>query len=131
MTGSSIRSIVAVALGVALVSMPSSLEAQAEFAGSWILSVTTDNGVTNPSLNLQQDGVRLTGRYSSEALGEQNVRGLVDGDDVTIRFNASMQGQSIPVVYRGTLGADGRLTGTIVIADGMLSGTFTATRQGP
>ena len=47
MTGSSIRSIVAVALGVALVSMPSSLEAQAEFAGSWILSVTTDNGVTN------------------------------------------------------------------------------------
>lgn len=131
MTGSSIRSIVAVALGVALVSMPSSLEAQADFAGSWILSVTTDNGVTNPSLNLQQDGVRLTGRYSSEALGEQNVRGLVDGDDVTIRFNASMQGQSIPVVYRGTLGADGRLTGTIVIADGMLSGTFTATRQGP
>ena len=131
MTGSSIRSIVAVALGVALVSMPSSLEAQADFAGSWILSVTTDNGVTNPSLNIQQDGVRLTGRYSSEALGEQNVRGLVDGDDVTIRFNASMQGQSIPVVYRGTLGADGRLTGTIVIADGMLSGTFTATRQGP
>ena len=131
MTGSSIRSIVAVALGVALVSMPSSLEAQADFAGSWILSVTTDNGVTNPSLNLQQDGVRLTGRYSSEALGEQNVRGLVDGDDVTIRFNASMQGQSIPVVYRGTLGADGRLSGTIVIADGMLSGTFTATRQGP
>ena len=131
MTRSSIRSIVAVALGVALVGMPSSLEAQAEFAGSWILSVTTDNGVTNPSLNLQQDGVRLTGRYSSEALGEQNVRGLVDGDDVTIRFNASMQGQSIPVVYRGTLGADGRLTGTIVIADGMLSGTFTATRQGP
>ena len=131
MTGSRVRSIVAVVLGVALVGIPSSLEAQADFAGSGTLSVTTDNGVTNPSLNLQQDGVRLTGRYSSEALGEQNVRGLVDGDDVTIRFNASMQGQSIPVVYRGTLGADGRLTGTIVIADGMLSGTFTATRQGP
>tara|TARA_B100000686_G_scaffold31168_1_gene32052 strand:+ start:14967 stop:15308 length:342 start_codon:yes stop_codon:yes gene_type:complete len=111
--------------------IPSSLEAQVDFAGSWTLSVTTDNGVTNPSLNLQQDGVRLTGRYSSEALGEQNVRGLVDGNDVMIRFNASVQGQSIPVVYRGTLDADGRLTGTIVIADGMLSGTFTATRQRP
>ena len=131
MTGSRVRSIVAVVLGVALVGIPSSLEAQADFAGSWTLSVTTDNGVTNPSLNLQQDVVRLTGRYSSEALGEENVRGLVDGNDVTIRFNASMQGQSIPVVYRGTLDADGRLTGTIVIADGMLSGTFTATRQRP
>ena len=131
MTGSRVRSIVAVVLGVALVGIPSSLEAQADFAGSWTLSVTTDNGVTNPSLNLQQDGVRLTGRDASEALGEENVRGLVDGKDVTIRFNASMQGQSIPVVYRGTLDADGRLTGTIVIADGMLSGTFTATRQRP
>ena len=131
MTGSMIRSIVAVALGVAFVGTPSALEAQADFAGTWTLSVTTDNGVTSPSLNLQQDGARLTGRYSSEALGEQNVRGLVDGNDVTIRFNASMQGQSIPVVYRGTLDADGRLTGTIVIADGMLSGTFTATRQRP
>ena len=126
-----IRSIVAVALGVALVGTPSALEAQADFAGTWTLSVTTDNGVTSPSLNLQQDGVRLTGRYSSEALGEQNVRGLVDGNDVTIRFNASMQGQGIPVVYRGTLDADGRLTGTIVIAAGMMSGTFTATRQRP
>ena len=116
MTGSRVRSIVAVVLGVALVGIPSSLQAQADFAGSWTLSVTTDNGVTNPSLNLHQDGVRLTGRYSSEALGEENVRGLVDGNDVTIRFNASMQGQSIPVVYRGTLDADGRLTGTIVIA---------------
>ncbi len=131
MTGSMIRSIVAVALGVAFVGTPSALEAQADFAGTWTLSVTTDNGVTSPSLNLQQDGVRLTGRYSSEALGEQNVRGVVDGNDVTIRFNASMQGQSIPVVYRGTLDADGRLTGTIVIADGMLSGTFTATKQSP
>ena len=131
MTGSMIRSIVAVALGVALVGTPSALEAQADFAGTWTLSVTTDNGVTSPSLNLQQDGARLTGRYSSEALGEQNVRGLVDGNDVTIRFNASMQGQGIPVVYRGTLDADGRLTGTIVIADGMMSGTFTATRQRP
>ncbi len=131
MTGSSIRSIVTFVLGVALMGIPSSLEAQADFAGSWTLSVTTDNGVTNPSLNLQQDGVRLTGRYSSEALGEQNVRGLVDDNDVMIRFNASVQGQSIPVVYRGTLDADGRLTGTIVIADGMLSGTFTATRQRP
>ena len=131
MTGSRVRSIVAVVLGVALVGIPSSLEAQADLAGSWTLSVTTDNGVTNPSLNLQQDGVRLTGRDASEALGEENVRGVVDGNDVTIRFNASMQGQSIPVVYRGTLDADGRLTGTIVIADGMLSGTFTATRQRP
>ena len=131
MTVSGIRSVIALMLGIALTGAPSSAEAQANLEGSWSLSVTTDSGVTNPTLSLQQDGVRLTGSYSSMTLGEHNVRGLVDGNDVTIRFNASMQGQSISVVYEGSLGDDGRLTGTIEIADGMLSGTFTGTRQQP
>jgi hypothetical protein len=131
MTVSGIRSVIALMLGIALIGAPSSAEAQANLEGSWSLSVTTDSGVTNPTLSLQQDGVRLTGSYSSMTLGEHNVRGLVDGNDVTIRFNASMQGQSISVVYEGSLGDDGRLTGTIEIADGMLSGTFTGTRQQP
>lgn len=113
---------------VAAVAAPAPVAAQADVAGSWSLSVTTDNGVTTPSLTLEQDGSALTGHYSSDTLGEQDVSGTVEGSDVTIRFSATLQGQRIPVVYRGTLGDDGRLTGTIDIADGMLTGSFTATR---
>ena len=114
-----------------VVAAPSAAWAQADVAGSWSLSVTTDNGVTSPSMTLEQDGSTLTGRYSSDMLGDEGVRGTVDGNEVTIRFSATLQGQSIPVVYQGTLGEDDRLTGTIDIAGGMLTGTFTATRKAP
>ena len=120
----------AFALGTLLMAAaPEAVHAQADVAGSWSLSVTTDNGVTTPSMTLEQDGSSLTGQYSSATLGEQDVTGTVDGNAVVVEFSASLQGQRIAVVYRGTLGDDGRLTGTIDIADGMLTGSFTATRD--
>ena len=132
MTSSHLRFATLFLLGlICLVAVPTTVQAQADVAGSWVLSVTTDNGVTTPSMTLEQDGSALTGHYSSDALGEQDVTGTVDGNSVTIRFDATLQGQSIGVVYRGTLGDDGRLTGTIDIADGMLTGSFTATRDAP
>ena len=116
---------------LAVASAPVAASAQVNVSGTWTLSVSTDNGVTTPSMTLEQNGSALTGHYSSETLGEQEVSGTVDGRSVTISFSARLQGQSIPVVYEGTVGDDGRLTGTIDLADGMLSGTFTATRSSP
>ena len=100
----------------------------ADVAGDWTLTVSTDNGITNPLLTLVQDGETLTGHYSSEALGENDVTGMVDGSTVTIRFMADLQGQSVSVVYSGTVDAEGKMSGSLDIADGMLGGTFTATR---
>jgi len=121
-----------VVLSMALtVATPSALHAQVDVSGAWTLSVTTDNGITSPSLTLEQDGTELTGHYSSAALGETGVRGRVDGSQVTIRFSAELQGNSIGVMYRGTVAEDGTMSGTIDIADGMLTGTFTATRSLP
>ena len=100
----------------------------ADVAGDWTLTVSTDNGITNPLLTLVQDGESLTGHYSSEALGENDVTGMVDGSTVTIRFMADLQGQGVPVVYSGTVDAEGKMSGSLDIADGMLGGTFTATR---
>ena len=100
----------------------------ADVAGAWTLTVSTDNGITNPSLTLVQDGETLTGHYSSEALGENDIRGMVSGSTVTIRFMADLQGQGVPVVYSGTVDAEGKMSGSLDIADGMLGGTFTGTR---
>lgn len=101
----------------------------ADVAGTWTLTVTTDNGVTNPVLTLEQDGETLTGHYSSEALGEEDVTGIVNGSMVTISFTADLGGQMAPVSYRGTIDADGNMSGTMDIADGLLTGDFTATRS--
>jgi len=101
----------------------------ADVAGGWILEVETDQGVTTPSWVLEQDGTTLTGRYSSDALGQNQIRGTVDGTTVVVTFSAELQGQAIPVEYRGTLGDDGVIRGSIDIADGMMQGSFTARRR--
>jgi hypothetical protein len=100
----------------------------ANVAGTWILEVTTDNGVTTPSMMLVQQGETLSGTYTSEALGQAELAGTVLGSEIRISFVASVQGQSIPVVYEATIDENGRMSGTIDVADGMVTGTFTATR---
>ncbi len=103
------------------------VSAQVNLTGAWTMSVTTDaGGTTTPSLTLQQTGNALTGHYVSETLGEADVTGTVDGQRVTINFTVAVAGQEAPVLYVGTVGADGVITGTIDIAGGLASGTFTA-----
>ena len=101
----------------------------ADVAGKWNLTVTTDQGTTNPTFTLEQDGETLMGRYSSEALGEADLTGTVNGASVRISLEGSIQGQPVPVVYSGTLNDDGTMSGTIDVAGGALTGTFTATRE--
>lgn len=103
--------------------------AQVDVSGTWQLAVTTDQGVTHPTVTFRQEGADLTGDYSSEALGQNRVSGTVDGTSVTWSFSATLQGQDIPVRYRGTLQDDGTISGSIDIAGGMLTGSFVGTRD--
>ena len=100
-----------------------------DVAGTWNLEVTTDQGVTRPSFTLAQEGERLSGSYSSEALGEAMLRGTVTGSQVRIRFRVTLQGQTIGVIYRGTVDEEGTMSGTLDLADGLATGRFTATRS--
>jgi hypothetical protein len=116
------------AIGLILGAAPA-VGQQADVAGRWRLEVTTDQGITHPTVVFAQDGATLTGDYSSETLGETSVRGSVEGEIVTWSFSANLQGQDIPVRYRGTLAADGTMSGSIDIAGGMMTGSFTASRS--
>ena len=124
------RAAFVMALAAAVAHADEAAAQTANLAGTWNLQVVTDQGTTTPTLTLVQDGDELTGRYSSATLGEAEVTGTVTGSNFTVTLNASMQGQSIPVTYTGALGADGKLTGKIDIAGGMMGGDFTATRAG-
>ena len=100
----------------------------ADVAGDWALTVDTDNGVTTPSVMLEQNGSELTGHYSSEALGEADVKGTVSGNDVTFMLSASAGGYDIEVTYTGVLQDDGTLSGQIDLG-GLGGGTFTGTKK--
>ena len=103
--------------------------AQMSMTGSWTLEVSSDQGITMPKLTLVQEGMKLTGHYSSDALGENEIKGMVDGRTVTVSFEADLQGQSASVIYKGMLDDEGVWSGTLDIANGLVMGTFTAKKD--
>jgi hypothetical protein len=118
--------VTAIAIMFAVVAQSS---AQTNMTGSWILEVSSDQGITMPELTLVQEGMKLTGHYSSDALGENDITGMVDGNNVTVSLEADLQGQSARVSYKGTVDEEGVWSGTLDIAGGLLTGTFTAKKE--
>ena len=118
--------VTAIAIMFAVVAQSS---AQTNMTGSWILEVSSDQGITMPELTLVQEGMKVTGHYSSDALGENDITGMVDGNKVMVSFEADLQGQSAPVSYKGTVDEEGVWSGTLDIAGGLLTGTFTAKKE--
>ena len=106
------------------------LDAQTvDVAGTWRLTVETDaGGTTTPSVALEQNGSELAGHYSSDTLGDAEVTGTVNGNQVRFSFEAEVQGFVLDVTYAGTFQEDGTLTGTISLSE-LGEGTFTGTRR--
>ncbi len=102
---------------------------QTNISGVWSFRVTTETGVTYPEVLLEQDGEKLTGGYSSDALGQSPVSGRVRGAEMTFSFSVDLGGQLAQVVYTGIIDEDGAIIGTMDIGGGLLLGKFTATRS--
>ena len=101
----------------------------ANVAGAWVFTVTTEqSGTTTPAVTLEQDGMTLTGHYSSENLGEADLTGTVNESEITFSFDADLGGMVVDVVYSGTLNEEGEIVGTMEMAGGYVTGTFTAAR---
>ena len=54
----------------------------------------------------------------------------MSGSEITFTFSADLLGQLAPVTYTGTVDEEGEITGTMNIAGGLVTGTFTAVRSG-
>ena len=126
-----VHGMLAVAITIAIAAAVEASAQTADVAGAWIFTVTTDaSGTTMPAVTLEQDGEKLTGRYSSDNLGEANLTGSVNGSEITFTFSADLLGQLAPVTYTGTVDEEAEITGTMNIAGGLVTGTFTAVRSG-
>jgi hypothetical protein len=100
----------------------------ANVTGTWIFNVETGQGSGSPTLTFKQDGEKLTGHYSSQTLGEADFTGTVKGSAIQFAFNVNAQGTQIDVIYAGTV-EGGTMKGTVNMAGGQLSGTFTGKKQ--
>ena len=101
----------------------------ADVAGDWVLTGETDGGGPfTPNVVLEQNGTELTGRYSSDAVGEAELKGSVSGNDFMWSMSADLGGQSIELTYTCTLQDDGTLSGQLDLG-GYGGGTFTGKRR--
>ncbi len=116
------------AAGLVLASAPARAQAKVDLTGAWTFDVQTDAGGGTPTITLKQDGMKLTGHYSSETFGEQELTGTVDGNDVKITINADVQGTALTVVYAGTIESKDSMKGTVDLG-GLGQGTWTGKRK--
>jgi hypothetical protein len=63
-----------------------------DLTGRWVLAVVTENGTGTPTVDLKQEGEKLTGTYVSNAMGSRTLEGTVKGDTMRFVLSASMGG---------------------------------------
>jgi hypothetical protein len=103
-------------------------DTKADLTGKWSFSVTTDAGTGTPTVTFKQTGDTLTGHYSSQLLGEADLRGKVADGKFSFAVRVDVQGTGLVVTYSGTIESTNALKGTVDLG-GQGSGTFTAKRQ--
>ncbi len=112
--------LLAAALSLALAS-PATAQ---QVAGRWLLDVNLDAGSGQATFVFQVEGANITGTYAG-VLGEQTVRGTIEGNRVRFGFESPDAGE---VLFDGTLMGD-TMEGTCEY--GLLgTGTFAGRRAG-
>jgi hypothetical protein len=114
-------------LAVLAASTMARAQAKVDITGAWVFTVTIDGAVTGtPTVTFKMAGEKVMGHYSSEALGEHDFTGTLKGSALEFTFSAADFGA---VVYKATVESNAAMTGTISLADGAASGTFTGKRK--
>jgi len=98
-----------------------------DLTGKWLFTVNTDGGSGTPTVTLTQKGDSLTGHYSSQMLGEAELKGSVKDGKFSFTLQGNVQGTAVTVTYTGTIESKDALKGSVDLG-GMASGTFTAKR---
>ncbi len=112
---------------VVLVLFPLSAALAADISGKWVLAVDLSAGSGNPKFEFKQEGEKLTGTYSG-VLGKADVAGTVNGSRVEFHFKAEYGGDTVAVVYSGTIENATKMKGTVKYGD-VGEGTWTGEKK--
>src|SRR6185503_3786758 len=102
---------------------------RSSLSGTWIVNVNMGQGDKAITLNLQQEGDRLTGAISGPlGAGEISNASVAGGGEVRFTVVLNVEGQTKEASFAGRL-ANNEIRGNVTIV-GAAPGTFTATRSG-
>ena len=95
--------------------------------GVWAFQIDLGGNTGTPTVTFKQDGEKLTGNYSSQVVGEQQITGTIKGKDITFGFQASFDGNAVKVTYTGTVEKD-TMKGSVTFGD-FGEGTWTGKKK--
>lgn len=121
------RRTLAAALLVAAIASTASAAILHDVTGRWQLAVVTDNGTGYPILELKQDGDRVTGSYTSNAMGARAISGRIWGDTLSFTLSPSGQGEGMVLTYTARIIGTDSLNGYVDFA-GQGGAPFTGAR---
>jgi hypothetical protein len=99
-----------------------------DLTGRWTLAVVTDNGTGYPVLDIKQDGDKITGSYTSNAMGSRTIQGSVRGDSLIFALSASGMGEGVVLTYAAHIVTPDSLNGFVDFA-GQGGANFTGRRE--
>ncbi len=110
-----------------LVSAPADAVAQTDLSGMWMLTVQTEQGDTPLPVTITQDGQNLTATGENPDVGTVEMKGMIDGSDITFEWNLDIEGMELNILFMGTVADDGTMSGTMDLG-GFGGGDWTAKR---
>ena len=110
-----------------LVSAPADGVAQTDLSGMWMLTVQTEQGDTRLPVTITQDGQNLTATGENPDVGTVEMKGMIDGSDITFEWNLDIEGMELNILLMGTVADDGTMSGTLDLG-GFGGGDWTAKR---
>src|SRR5262245_47766492 len=74
-------------------------------AGKWQMTLELSIGTANPTLELKQDGEKITGTYTGR-YGTSQLQGTLKGRALEFAFQIDAEGQTATMSFRGEVAAD-------------------------
>jgi hypothetical protein len=101
----------------------------ADVSGSWAVNGDIAGNAITVTCTLKQTDKTLDGTCKSD-LGDAKATGTIDGSKVMFKYDIDFQGMALTLAYEGTVDdAAANMNGTVDVAAGAASGTFTAKKQ--
>jgi hypothetical protein len=121
-----IASMTIMAVVLSAAAFPATNAQSKSVTGAWKLTIESQNGTSNPSMTLKQEGEELTGTYKGR-LGEAPLKGTVKGNDIKWTIKVNAQGNELQIDYTGTVDGD-TMKGKVKFGD-FGEGTFSGKKE--
>ncbi len=103
----------------------------ADVSGTWNIVANIAGNPIEMQCMLSQKNAELTGTCTSQQQTALPIAGSLDGKKVGWQFDSAYEGQTLTVVYSGTLEAPEKIVGNVDVQPMSVSGDFTATKAKP